>query len=125
MPDNSGTPNPAPAPKSSLFHYLAGMACGTLVGYVAVRVEDLLLTAVLVASSCMLLAFLRPAHPWRWALLVPAFIPIGLVLAHKLAGQRVTHLGISEAFFALFPSIAGAVLGAVMRRVIRELWPEK
>lgn len=108
--------------KSDIPYYLLGFIWGAAAGYVSVRVQDLLLTAVLVASGCMFLAFMRPERPWRWIVLIPLFIPLGEVLAFKVAGQRLTRVDISEAFFALFPAIAGGVGGAAMRMAVRNLW---
>jgi hypothetical protein len=106
-------------------YYIIGLLSGAGVGYVDVRVEDLLLTAVLIACACMLLGFMRPQRAWRWVVLVPLFIPVGQVLAYKVAGQRITRMDLSETFVALIPAIAGAACGAVARNAIRRLWQEK
>jgi len=47
-----------------------------------------MLTAVMVTAFAMFLAFLRPAHPWRWAVVVSAIIPSAKSLAFKLTGQK-------------------------------------
>jgi hypothetical protein len=109
--------------RADIPYYIVGLLCGAGSGYVSVRVQDLLLTAVLVACACMFLAFMRPRRSWRWIVIVPLFIPLGQVLAFKLAGQRLTRMDVSEAVTALFPAIAGAVCGAVARNAIRNLWP--
>src|SRR5215471_4910680 len=56
--------------------YLLGAACGIATGYADVVMDDLLFTALLVLSSCILLGILRPRWPWRWVLTVGAFIPL-------------------------------------------------
>ena len=114
----------ASEPSSTLVYVLA-VLLGGATGYVNVRIEDLMLTAVMVTAFAMFLAFLRPARPWRWALLVSAIIPIGEVLAFKLTGQKLNRVGISEAILAVLPANAGAYGGAALRTVIRELWQPK
>jgi hypothetical protein len=106
-------------------YYVIGLLGGAGVGYVSVRVEDLLLTAVLIGCACMFLGFMRPQRAWRWVVLVPVFIPLGQFLAFKLAGQRITRMDLSGTFVALIPAIAGAACGAVARNAIRHLWQEK
>ena len=106
-------------------YYVLGIVLGAATGYVNVRVEDLMLTAVMVTAFAMLIAFIRPDRPWRSAVLVSALIPIGEVVAFKLTGQKLNRAGISEAILAILPANAGAYGGAALRMVIRELWPEK
>ena len=111
--------------RSSIVYYVLGILLGAATGYVNVRVEDLLLTAVMVTGFAMFLAFMRPSRPWRWAVLVAVLIPIGEVVAFKMTGQKTSRAGISEAFLAVLPANAGAYGGAALRMVIRELWPKK
>jgi energy-converting hydrogenase Eha subunit A len=105
--------------------YILAVLLGVATGYVNVRVEDLMLTAVMVTAFAMFLAFLRPEHPWRWAVVVSAMIPVGEVVAFKLTGQKLNRAGISEAILAVLPANAGAYGGAALRTVIRELWKPK
>ena len=113
-----------PEPSSTSVYVLA-ILLGAVTGYVNVRIEDLMLTAVMVTSFAMFLAFLRPAHPWRWAVVVSVIIPIGEVIAFKFTGQKLNRAGISEAILAVLPANAGAYGGAALRTVIRELWQPK
>jgi energy-converting hydrogenase Eha subunit A len=105
--------------------YILAVLLGVATGYVNVRVEDLMLTAVMVTAFAMFLAFLRPDHPWRWAVVVSAIIPVGEVVAFKLTGQKLNRAGVSEAILAVLPANAGAYGGAALRTVIRELWKPK
>ncbi len=114
-----------PSEPSSVWVYLLAVLLGAATGYVNVRVEDLMLTAVMVTAFAMFVAFLRPRHPWRWALLVSAMIPLGEVVAFRLTGQRLNRVGISEAILAALPANAGAYGGSALRTVIRELWQPK
>jgi hypothetical protein len=120
--DRSGQ---ASAAASDAIYYVIALVSGAAVGYVSVRVEDLLLSAVLIACACMFLGFMRPRHMWRWMILVPIFIPLGQLLAYKVAGQRISRWDLSGALTALFPSIAGTACGAVARKAIYHLWQEK
>jgi len=110
---------------SSTGIYLLAVLLGAATGYVNVRVEDLMLTAVMVTAFAMFLAFLRPERPWRWAVVVSAIIPIGEVLAFKLTGQKLNRAGISEAILAVLPANAGAYGGAALRTAVAELWRGK
>jgi hypothetical protein len=112
-------------PQQTVFYYVLGLLLGAATGYVNVRVEDLMLTAVMVTAFAMLIAFLRPDRPWRSAVLVTVLIPIGEVAAFKMTGQKLSRAGISEAILAILPANAGAYGGATLRMVIRELWPRK
>jgi energy-converting hydrogenase Eha subunit A len=128
-------PKPCPEPKPivsekipeppSTSVYVLAVLLGAATGYVNVRVEDLMLTAVMVTAFAMFLAFLRPERPWRWGVVVSAMIPIGEVVAFKLTGQKLNRAGISEAILAVLPANAGAYGGAALRTVIRELWKPK
>jgi energy-converting hydrogenase Eha subunit A len=113
--DSSAAPSSTP-------YYVLAILLGAASGYVNVRIEDLMLTAVMVTTFAMLLAFMRPERPWRWAVLVSAIIPLGEVVAFKLTGQKLNRAGISEAILAVLPANAGAYGGAALRMVIRELW---
>jgi energy-converting hydrogenase Eha subunit A len=110
---------------SSTYVYILAILLGTATGYVNVRVEDLMLTAVMVTAFAMFLAFLRPEHPWRWAVVVSAIIPLGEIVAFRMTGQKLNRAGISEAILAVLPANAGAYGGAALRTVIRELWGPK
>jgi len=112
-------------PKEITLYYVLGILLGAATGYVNVRVEDLMLTAVMVTAFAMLVAFIRPDRPWRSAVLVTALIPIGEVVAFRLTGQKLNRAGISEAILAILPANAGAYGGAALRMVIQELWPRK
>src|SRR5882757_1407399 len=113
-----------PEASSTLIYVLAALL-GAATGYVNVRVEDLMLTAVMVTAFAMFLAFLRPERPWRWAVAVSAIIPLGEVVAFKMTGQKLNRAGISGAILAVLPTNAGAYGGAALRMVIRELWKPK
>jgi ABC-type multidrug transport system permease subunit len=104
-----------------IWFYLLAAACGIGVGWADVVVDDLLFTALLVLSSCMLLGLLRPRWPWRWILTVGAFVPLTELAAYLVLTVKPTRAQIYGSFLAFFPGIAGAYGGAIMRRVADNL----
>jgi ABC-type multidrug transport system permease subunit len=101
--------------------YLLGALCGIGTGWADVVVDDLLFTALLVVSSCLLLGMLRPRSPWRWVLTVGAFIPLTEWAAFLIRTVKPTRAQIYGSFLAFLPGIAGAYGGSVMRRVMDNL----
>jgi len=65
---------------SSTSVYVLAVLLGAGTGYVNVRVEDLMLTAVMVTAFAMFLAFLRPEHPCGGTVVVSAIIPLERLL---------------------------------------------
>jgi ABC-type multidrug transport system permease subunit len=107
--------------KHEWFFYVLGAVCGIATGYADVVVDDLLLTALLVLSSCILLGMLRPRSPWRWVLTVGAFIPITELAAYLVLTVKPTRAQVYGSFLAFLPGVAGAYGGAIMRRVMDNL----
>jgi hypothetical protein len=104
-----------------IWYYLLAAACGIGTGWADVVVDDLLFTALLVLSSCMLLGLLRPRWPWRWVLTVGAFVPITDLAAYLVLTVKPTRAQIYGSFLAFLPGVAGAYGGAIMRRVADNL----
>jgi hypothetical protein len=102
------------------FYILAALA-GMGTGWVDVAVNDLLFTALLVLTTCMLLGMLRPRWPWRWVVVVVAFIPLAELAAYTLQRVQPTRGQVYGSFLTALPGMAGAYGGAVMRRVIDNL----
>jgi ABC-type multidrug transport system permease subunit len=96
---------------------LAGM--GT--GWVDVMINDLLFTALLVLMACMLLGLLRPRWPWRWVVVVGAFVPLAELAAYLILTVKPTRAQVYGSFLASLPGIAGAYGGSLMRGVIDNL----
>jgi len=97
--------------------YLLAILFGTAIGWADVKVDDLLLTALLVLCSTMLLGFLRPRRPWRWMILVGACIPAVELAAYELMAVKPYHAQVYGSLLAFLPGIAGSVGGALMRGV--------
>lgn len=103
-----------------LFYMLAAL-CGIGTGWADVMVNDLLLTALLVVSSCLLLGILRPRWPWRWVVSVGIFVPLTEFTAYILLAVKPSRAQVYGSFLAFLPGVAGAYGGSVMRKVFDSL----
>jgi len=112
--NSSRTPSDAP------FYFLAALL-GITTGCVDVAVDDLLFTALLVLMACMLLGILRPRWPWRWVVVVGAFVPLTELAAYLLRTVKPSRAQVYGSFLAALPGIAGAYGGAVLRAGIENL----
>jgi ABC-type multidrug transport system permease subunit len=107
--------------KCDAFFYLLAAVCGIGAGWADVVIDDLLFTALLVLSSCILLGMLRPRWPWRWVVTVGVFIPLTELAAYLIRTVKPSRAQIYGSFLAFLPGIAGAYGGSVMRRVVDNL----
>jgi predicted MFS family arabinose efflux permease len=107
---------------SDFFYYLLAALCGAVAGWVDIKVEDLLFTAMIVLAACMLLGFMRPRKPWRWVVMVGLFVPVAQLLAYHFLSQRRERAQVYESFLAFMPGIAGAYGGAIGRGVVDNLF---
>ncbi len=107
--------------KSDGWVYGLAALCGIGTGWADVVVNDLLFTALLVLSSCILLGMLRPRWPWRWVLVVGVFIPLTEVAAYVILTVKPTRAQVYGAYLAFLPGIAGAYGGSILRRVLDHL----
>ena len=101
--------------------YLLAAACGIGTGWVDVVIDDLLFTALLVVSACMLLGFLGRRWPWRWVLVVGTFIPLTEWAAYVLFTVKPSRAQVYASVLACLPGIAGAYGGAILRTAIDHL----
>ena len=72
------------------FYFWAAMA-GVATGVADVVVDDLLFTALLVLAACMLLGTFSPRWPWRWVLVVGAFVPLTELAAFLILTVKPTR----------------------------------
>ena len=107
--------------KGDALFYLLAAVCGIGAGWADVVIDDLLFTALLVVSSCILLGMLRPRWPWRWVVTVGVFIPLTELAAYLIRTVKPSRTQVYGSFLAFLPGIAGAYGGSVMRRVIENL----
>ena len=105
--------------------YVFGAGAGIFAGWVDIKVGDLLFTALLVLTPCMVLGVLRPSRPWRWVAIVAVFVPVAELLAFLLLAEKPYRAQIYESLLAFLPGIAGAYGGAMMRRAIGNIFSEK
>lgn len=101
--------------------YALAAVLGIATGYADVAIDDLLFTALLVLSSCLLLGMLRPRWPWRWILIVGGFVPLTELAAFLALTVKPTRAQIFGSFLAFLPGIAGAYGGSVVRNVLDNL----
>ena len=111
---------PSAGGRDAWFYLLAAL-CGIGAGYADVAVDDLLFTALLVLAACMMLGLLRRRAPWRWVLVVGAFIPLTELAAYKILTVKPTRAQVYGSFLAFLPGIAGAYGGAVVRTAVDNL----
>ncbi len=109
--------SPPPRVRSGVPFYLLAALAGMGTGWADVAVNDLLFTALLVLMACMLLGLLRPRWPWRWVLVVGAFIPLTELAAYLILTVKPTRAQVYGSFLAALPGIAGAYGGSLMRGV--------
>jgi TctA family transporter len=107
--------------KSDGWVYELAALCGIGTGWADVVVNDLLFTALLVLSACILLGMLRPRWPWRWVLVVGVCIPLTEVAAYVILTVKPTRAQVYGAYLAFLPGIAGAYGGSILRRVLDNL----
>lgn len=110
------------AEKSNRGIYLLGAALGVCAGVLDAKIGDLLLTALFVLAATMLLGALRPQRPWRWTLLVAAFVPLVQLAAYVALTEKPYRAQIYESFLGFLTGVAGAYGGATARRGLGELW---
>ena len=101
--------------------YLLAALCGAGAGWADVMINDLLFTALLVVSACLLLGLLRPRWPRRWVRTVGVFVPISELGAYLLLPVKPSRAQVYGSFLAFLPGIAGAYGGSVMRKVFDNL----
>jgi hypothetical protein len=107
-------------PRDFPFYLLAAVA-GMGTGWVDVRINDLLFTALLVLMACMLLGLLRPHWPWRWVVVMGMFVPLSELAAYLILTAKPTRAQVYGSFLASLPGIAGAYGGSLMRGVLDNL----
>jgi len=101
--------------------YLVAAVCGIGIGCADVAIDDLLFTALLVCASCMVLGIMRARRPWRWVVVVGAFIPLTEVAGYLLLTVKPSRAQVYGSFLAFLPGIAGAYGGSVLRNVLENL----
>ena len=86
------------------------IAIGHLFAYVDSRpnFDDTGVLAFSIAIACAILAFISPRRPWLWALSVGVWIPL----------HNFIHNGNSGSWLALVFALAGAYLGAGVRKMM-------
>lgn len=110
---------------SDTLYYLLAAVFGVFAGWMDIKVGDLLFTAMIVLAAAMVLGYLRPAQPWRWAVLIGVFVPVVELIAYLLFSQKPERAQVYESFLTFLPGIVGSYGGAFGRGVVNNLFPEK
>ena len=128
MTDSAQALLPERKPGGDALYYLLAVIFGVAAAWTDIKVdaeEHLLVTALIVVSSCMLLGFLRPRKPWRWVLLIGICMPVCEWLAYFFLTEKPTRAQVYESFLGFVPGIAGAYSGAMGRGVVDNLFSGK
>ena len=105
-------------------YWSVGFIFSAACGYVHVWLHDASMAVLMVTGFTMLLAYKRPEHIWRWALLVGLGMPSAALLALATRDHPSRGL-IAGSFAGLAFSIVAAVGGKILARAARELFPKK
>ena len=108
--------------RSDIPYYILAVLLGLAAGFLELRLGDLLITALFVLISTMVLGFLRSKAPWRWTIIVGAFVPLVWLFAYAFAAQRPYRAQLWESGLGFLTGVAGAYCGAFTHKVIDELF---
>ena len=108
--------------KSDVFIYLLAVLFGLSAGLLEITVGDLLATALCVLLSTLVLGFLRPQRPWRWILVIGAFVPLLRLAAYLAMSQKPYRAQVWESGLGFVTGTAGAYCGALARKGVDELF---
>ena len=103
-------------------YYLLAAVFGVFAGWMDIKVGDLLFTAMIVLAACMVLGYMRPVKPWRWVVLIGAFVPLVEGLAYVLLSQKPERAQVFESFLTFLPGMVGAYGGSFGRGVVNNLF---
>ena len=118
-------PDDSPRGERDIGFYVFAAGAGILAGWVDIKVNDLLFTALLVLGACMILGVMRPSRPWRWIVVVGAFVPMVELAGYVALSAKPYRAQVYESFLAFLPGVAGAYGGALMRRAIANILSAK
>ena len=102
--------------------YLLAILLGLGAGFLEIRLDDLLVTALFVLVSTMVLGFLRPKRPWRWTIVVGICVPIVRLWSYLALNEHAYRAQIWESGLAFLTGIAGAYCGYFTHKAITELF---
>jgi hypothetical protein len=92
-----------------------------LAAFADLRLEELLLTAVLTLAFSMVFGTLQPARPWRWALVFGLAVPAAHLLMRLTGWLWVDPVRLPAALALVLVGFVGAYGGAFFRRMVQNL----
>jgi hypothetical protein len=98
--------------------YFLAPLLGSVAGCIQIKFGDLMLTALVVMAFTMLLGILRPQRPWRWMLLVAAFVLLLQGAAYFFLTERSSREQIFESMLGFLTGTVGAYGGSLFRRAL-------
>jgi hypothetical protein len=90
---------------------LLAVVLGLLTGFIEVLSRDVQLPALMLLASSFFVAFARPRHAWRWALLISVWVPAGGLVQWILGSGAAPPGHAGTSFLALIPASLGAYAG--------------
>ena len=102
--------------------YIFAAASGLFSGWVNQVVDDALLTALCMVGFAMLFGTWKPAHPWRWVLLVWIGVPIVLGYYAFIVKWPHDRGQVYGAFLQILAASAGGFGGHFMRQMINNVF---
>jgi hypothetical protein len=131
LPRDFSMPNPFPRFRE-LLPYAAAAALGVLTAGIDVSApfgdDTEKATLLLLAAFSGLLGFLLPRGPWRWALAVAVWLPLGHLVLHVLGLKDTINPNTYATILLLLPvslvaCSVGAYAGAFLRKGLSAAHP--
>lgn len=101
--------------------YAGAAALAASIAWVDLRLEELLLTAVLTLAFSMVFGTLQPQRPWRWALVFGLAAALGHALMRLTGWMWVDPARLPVALAFLLVAFVGALAGAFFRWMVENL----
>ena|ERR1041385_4040024 len=108
--------------RSAVLSYVLAVALGAASGVLEVTFSDILGTALFVLVSTVILGSFWPQRPWRWIVIVGAFVPLARIAAYLIFKQRPDTAHIWASGLGFVTGIAGSYAGAMIRLGVDELF---
>ena len=102
--------------RPQLWPWLFAIFLGMLTAWLDAGASEVLPIILLLFAFGAFLGFARPEKPWRWALLLGIWVPLGWLLAAALGIRDWKKIELIGAAVPFIPALAGSYLGALVHR---------